>query len=202
MSSATTTPPGRPGRLELEAQVASGVEAVVNEQVQRLELGQQPWEPLTTCSADVAPPQPPALRDGDANLGMQGRIDGWQIDAPQVAVCRRWRQIRSATVDVAGWDSEPTPLRLSRRRSTRPERARSLDGDDATCSERPAPCSQSALASPRAGVGDGRLAGGRPGHPPAVGRPLDPRGGAPSPPGADVPGQRQPRGRVVRVSRQ
>ena len=58
----------------------------MNEQVQRLELGQQPWEPLTTGAAEVAPPQPPSLRDGDANLGMQGRIDRWQIDAPQLAV--------------------------------------------------------------------------------------------------------------------
>src|SRR5512132_754955 len=75
---------GRPGRLQLEVQVACRVQAVVDEEMELLELGQQVWEPLTTCSMDIRPTVPQVLWDGDTDLAMQGRIDRREIDAPQM----------------------------------------------------------------------------------------------------------------------
>jgi hypothetical protein len=48
------------------------------------ELGQQVWKPLTTRSLDVRPTVLQVLWDRDANLTVQGRIDRWEIDAPQM----------------------------------------------------------------------------------------------------------------------
>ena len=54
-----------------------------------LELGQQVWEPLTTCSMDIRPTVPQVLWDGDTDLAMQGRIDRREIDRPAVRDVRR-----------------------------------------------------------------------------------------------------------------
>jgi hypothetical protein len=48
-------PQGIPRRLLLEADVAAGVEAVVNEQVDLAELGEKPRKPRAARSLDVCP---------------------------------------------------------------------------------------------------------------------------------------------------
>jgi hypothetical protein len=73
-----------PGRLELEAHVPPGVQAVVHEHVDLPELAQQAAEPLAACPGNIGPPGPQVLRDGHSDLGMQGGVDCGQIDAPQL----------------------------------------------------------------------------------------------------------------------
>jgi hypothetical protein len=46
---------------------------------------------------------PQVLRDGDANLAMQGRIDRWEIDAPQMTAAIAFQALENdSTRDPMG----------------------------------------------------------------------------------------------------
>ena len=73
-----------PRMIELAAQVALGVEAVVDEKVDRAELLDQPGQLLAARAETERPAIPQSFRDGERELVLQARCDEWrQVDAPK-----------------------------------------------------------------------------------------------------------------------
>jgi hypothetical protein len=77
---------GPPYCVELEARIARSVQAVMNEEVDLLESADQFWQPPPARPLHVRPAGTQGLRDGYADLVMQRRIYGREIDAPQMTV--------------------------------------------------------------------------------------------------------------------
>jgi hypothetical protein len=76
----------RPYRVELEARVARRVQAVMNEEADLLEPADQLWQPPPARSLYIRPAGPEVPGDSYADLVMQRRIHGREIDAPQMTV--------------------------------------------------------------------------------------------------------------------
>ncbi len=58
------------------------MQAVVDEQIDLPELGQQPWQTLAAQTIDIGPTIGRILDDGDTDLPAQVAIERRQMDAP------------------------------------------------------------------------------------------------------------------------
>jgi hypothetical protein len=58
----------------------------MNEEVNLLEAADQLWQPPPARPLHICPAGTQVLRDGYADLMMQRRIYGWEIDAPQMTI--------------------------------------------------------------------------------------------------------------------
>ena len=73
--------------MQFESEVPLGVPAVVYEQIDRTNFGQEASEPSSTRTANIRPRGAKPIRNSDADLIVDFRLSrGWQIDAPEVAV--------------------------------------------------------------------------------------------------------------------
>jgi hypothetical protein len=74
-----------PGTGQLEVQVAIRMEAVVDEEVDRADVGEEAGKHSSACPAKKAPSRPQVLRDRRPDLGVKPTVERRTVDAPEVA---------------------------------------------------------------------------------------------------------------------
>lgn len=74
-----------PGTGQLEVHVAIRMEAVVNEEVDRADFGEEAWKHSSARPAKKAPSRPQVLRDRRPDLGVKPPVERRTVDAPEVA---------------------------------------------------------------------------------------------------------------------